>query len=85
MPGSASSTVFKLEEPTLSFDLVSEVDNQSIASTTPAASVDSRPRKIPKHETTNESCVNCPDQRANKNVRCWVHKRAYECMSRISH
>lgn len=40
--------------------------------------------KIVKHLVDAlANCLNCPDNVADKNLRCWVHKRAHACMKKL--
>ena len=35
------------------------------------------------HDVSEQMCRNCPDQCAKGSVRCWVHKRAFDCLTQM--
>lgn len=58
------------------FSLDDEVNRQTDAS----SSSGQRGRKAAKLERDENNCLHCPDPCAKGQLRCWPHKRAYDCL-----
>lgn len=67
------------------FSFGSGVDSQyslarAVAMQSPSGS-ETPARKSARHSTeTSTLCRHCPEPTAKNQVRCWLHKRAYDCM-----
>ena len=59
------------------FSLADEIRRQS----SDAEELKQRPAKLAKHAVNSDvTCRHCPEPCAKGQVRCWVHKRAAECI-----